>query len=152
MAFPYRPVPTTTGIPSPSAPGAFSNGITSRPGARSSPSTSSSSGPGGASSMSAFTMERQNDEHVDRLHEKAAMLKHLTLNLGDEIQESNRFLDQMNATFTTTDGLLASASRRLRGLRRAGGANLWCYLTLFILAVFFVLYFFVVGGKRKGSA
>ncbi|KNE67582.1 hypothetical protein AMAG_12034 [Allomyces macrogynus ATCC 38327] len=147
MAFPYRPVPTSSGVPPPSAPGAFSNGITSRPGARSSPSTSST-----PSSMSAFTMERQNDEHVDRLHEKAAMLKHLTLNLGDEIQESNRFLDQMNTTFTTTDGLLASASRRLRGLRRAGGANLWCYLTLFILAVFFVLYFFVVGGKRKGSA
>ncbi|ORZ41663.1 putative Golgi vesicular membrane trafficking protein p18, partial [Catenaria anguillulae PL171] len=86
-------------------------------------------------------LERQNDEHVDRLHEKAAMLKHLTLNLGVEIDESNKFLDTMSTSFVQTEGLLGSASRKLKDLSRSGGANLWCYMTLFIFCVFLFVYF-----------
>jgi hypothetical protein len=130
---PYGGAPPATGSP----------GITNRQRSGGSAPVGLSTRPQGNMEYASQTLERQNDEHVDKLHEKAAMLKHLTLNLGDEIVESNKFLDSMNTTFGSTEGLLEGASRRLRDLRRSGNGRLWCYLTGFLCFFFFVIYFFL---------
>lgn len=88
-------------------------------------------------------LESQNDEQMDRLHKKANVLRELTINLGDEITESNKFLFEMDETFANTEGLLASSQRKLKELNHRTGGNLWCYVTLFVLFLFFFGYYFV---------
>ncbi|KAI9189326.1 protein transport protein bet1 [Blastocladiella emersonii ATCC 22665] len=96
-----------------------------------------------AAATGAYTLERQNDAHVDRLYEKVGMLKHLAISMGDEVQDSNKLLDTMHTSFVSTEGLLGSASRRLRDLGRSGNANLWCYMTVFVTFVLFFTYFYL---------
>ncbi|KAI9224166.1 hypothetical protein BC828DRAFT_374176 [Blastocladiella britannica] len=142
----YPPAFPNSGSPGvtsrrPAYPPSASSSYTPLPYAGASASGSGSGPSPYAAAAAAQTLERQNDDHVDRLHEKAAMLKHMTLNLGEQIDESNRFLDGMSNTFSQTEGLLGSATRRVKEIGRAGGANLWCYMTLFVVAVLFFVYF-----------
>ncbi|KAI9144699.1 hypothetical protein BKA69DRAFT_1053908 [Paraphysoderma sedebokerense] len=85
---------------------------------------------------------------MDRLHEKANLLKSLTIDMGNEIKLGNSELDGMNSTFTSAGGLLSSTQKRLTGLLNSNQGSLYCYLTLFIVGVFMVGYWIV---KSKES-
>ncbi|KAL7753205.1 hypothetical protein RI367_000980 [Sorochytrium milnesiophthora] len=80
-----------------------------------------------------YSLDRQNDAHVDRLHDKASLLKQITISMGEEIQESNRTLDTMGNTFSMAEGLLGSTQRRLKGLLNSSNGNIWCYMVLALL-------------------
>ncbi|KAJ1505317.1 hypothetical protein HMI54_013655 [Coelomomyces lativittatus] len=130
MAYPYSQPPyATTPFPGTSSSNTHPTNVTNRQ-------------RNGAPSMSAasYELERQNNNQIDRLHEKTAMLKHLTLTLSDEITESNKFLDGMQTTFVSTEGLLGSTQQKLKKLSQSKGAHLWCTVTAFIFIVFLIGY------------
>ncbi|CAB3409755.1 unnamed protein product [Caenorhabditis bovis] len=85
-------------------------------------------------------LERHNDNLIDGLSSKVAALKRVTIAIGDDVREQNRLLSDMDNDFDSSKGLLQSTMRRLGIVSKAGGKNLMCYLILFSLFVFFVIY------------
>ncbi|VDN32429.1 unnamed protein product [Gongylonema pulchrum] len=86
-------------------------------------------------------MERRNDELVEKLSGKVAALKKITIAIGDDVREQNRLLGDMEGDFDASKGLLGSTMRKLGRVAKAGGKNLTCYLVLFSLFVFLVIYY-----------
>ncbi|CAP37205.1 Protein CBR-NBET-1 [Caenorhabditis briggsae] len=85
-------------------------------------------------------LERHNDDLVNGLSSKVAALKRVTIAIGDDVREQNRLLSDMDNDFDSSKGLLQSTMRRLGIVSKAGGKNMLCYLILFALFVFFVIY------------
>ncbi|KAE9418881.1 hypothetical protein Angca_003402, partial [Angiostrongylus cantonensis] len=86
-------------------------------------------------------LERHNDNLVEELSTKVAALKKVTISIGEDVREQNRLLSSMDDDFDSSKGLLMSTMKRLGIVSRAGGKNLLCYLVLFALFVFFVVYY-----------
>lgn len=86
-------------------------------------------------------MERQNDSLVDQLSGKVAALKKITIAIGDDVRDQNRLLNEMDSDFDASKSLLGSTMRKLNVVAKAGGKNMLCYLILFSLFVFFVIYY-----------
>eukprot|EP01137_Pigoraptor_chileana_P035131 Opistho-2@28717 len=87
--------------------------------------------------------EQQNDALVGDLANKVSMLKSLTININDEVREHNKMLDEMQDDFGGVGGLLKGSMNRLSGLMKAGHNKHMCYLILFVVFVFFVIYYIV---------
>ncbi|VDK66064.1 unnamed protein product [Onchocerca ochengi] len=96
----------------------------------------------GESSDGTF-MERRNDALVEKLSGKVAALKKITIAIGDDVREQNRLLNEMETDFDRSKGLLGSTMRKLNRVAKAGGKNLTCYLVLFALFVFLVIYYLI---------
>uniref|UniRef100_A0A8R1DF03 BET1 homolog n=1 Tax=Caenorhabditis japonica TaxID=281687 RepID=A0A8R1DF03_CAEJA len=90
--------------------------------------------------MDSNYFEKHNDELVDGLSSKVAALKRVTIAIGDDVREQNRLLNDMDTEFDSSKGLLQTTMRRLGIVSQAGGKNMLCYLILFALFVFFVVY------------
>ncbi|VDK50638.1 unnamed protein product [Anisakis simplex] len=88
-------------------------------------------------------MERQNDSLVDQLTGKVAALKKITIAIGDDVREQNRLLNEMDSDFDASRGLLGTTMGKLGRVAKAGGKNLLCYLVLFSLFVFLLIYYLV---------
>ncbi|CAD6195109.1 unnamed protein product [Caenorhabditis auriculariae] len=85
-------------------------------------------------------LERHNDDLVDGLSSKVAALKRVTIAIGEDVREQNRLLSDMDGDFDSSKSLLQTTMRRLGIVSKAGGKNMLCYLILFALFVFFVVY------------
>ncbi len=59
--------------------------------------------------MNSNILEQQNNERIDELSSQVAHLKRLTIDIGNEVGEQNRFLDGMGDGFTNTRDLLAGS-------------------------------------------
>ncbi|KAH7723549.1 CRE-NBET-1 protein [Aphelenchoides avenae] len=86
-------------------------------------------------------VEQQNDDMVEGLASKVSSLKHLTINIGDEVREQNRLLNEMETTFDNSKGLLGATMKKLGIVSKAGGKNVMCYLVLFAFCVFLIIYY-----------
>ncbi len=93
-----------------------------------------------ASEMNANIMEQQNNDKIDQLSDQVALLKGLTIDIGNEVREQNSLLDQMGDGFSNTGELLAGSLRKIGTMLEAGGAKHMCYMVAFIVAVFVLLY------------
>jgi len=93
----------------------------------------------GASSF----LEQENDRLVENLRAKATALKSLTIDIGNEVRQQNKQLDEMDAGFDSGAGLLGSTMRRLGLISKSGGHRFTCYLALFAFAVFIVIWYMV---------
>ncbi|CAJ0601647.1 unnamed protein product [Cylicocyclus nassatus] len=98
-------------------------------------------GPSTSNNFEGSYLERQNDNLVDELSTKVAALKKVTISIGEDVREQNRLLNSMDDDFDSSKNLLMSTMKRLGIVSRAGGKNLICYLVLFALFVFFVIYY-----------
>ncbi|KAK2147710.1 hypothetical protein LSH36_540g01076 [Paralvinella palmiformis] len=88
-------------------------------------------------------VEEENDEMTQGLSDKVKTLKSLTIDIGTEVKEHNRFLAQMETDFENTGGFLGSTMKRVQAMARAGhNCYIW-YLLLFSLFVFFVIWLLV---------
>jgi blocked-early-in-transport protein 1 len=65
-------------------------------------------------------MEQQNDERISELSEQVAMLKGLTIDIGNEVKEQNGLLDQMQNGFSNTGDMLADSLRRIGTMLESG--------------------------------
>ena len=90
-----------------------------------------------------------NDSYMDdedlenTLASKTSKLKQVTIQLGDEIRNSNKFLKGLDEDFEKTSGFLASTMNHLGKLSKYANCKLYCYLILFAMFVFFVLYLLI---------
>ncbi|KAK6747445.1 hypothetical protein RB195_000567 [Necator americanus] len=98
-------------------------------------------GPSTSNNYDGSYLERHNDSLVDELSSKVAALKKVTISIGEDVREQNRLLNTMDDDFDSSKGLLASTMKRLGIVSKAGGKNVMCYLVLFALFVFFVIYY-----------
>ncbi|KAI6186704.1 BET1-like protein [Aphelenchoides besseyi] len=98
--------------------------------------------PNGYDNQSNF-LEQQNDNLADELSNKVNQLKRVTIAIGDDVREQNRLLNQMDSDFDLSRSLLGSTMRKLGIVSKAGGHKILCYLVLFALFVFLVVYWLV---------
>ncbi|KAL1916841.1 uncharacterized protein VTP21DRAFT_5545 [Calcarisporiella thermophila] len=89
------------------------------------------------------TLESQNEERIKGLHDKVSTLKSLTSLIGEEIRESNKFLDTMGEQFQNTGTILSSTMTRFKRMAAQQSGFTLCYLILFLVfSIMFMYYFF----------
>ncbi|KAM8966648.1 BET1 homolog [Pelodytes ibericus] len=94
--------------------------------------------------MSGYSVyEEENDKLTESLRMKASALKSLSIDIGTEVKYHNTMLGEMDSDFDTTGGILGATMGRLKVLSRGSQAKLLCYMMMFSLFVFFVIYWFV---------
>ncbi|KAE8596245.1 hypothetical protein XENTR_v10016029 [Xenopus tropicalis] len=94
--------------------------------------------------MSGYSVyEEENERMTENLKMKASALKSLTIDIGNEVKYHNKMLGEMDSDFDSTGGLLGATMGRLKILSRGSQAKLLCYMMLFALFVFFVIYWFI---------
>ncbi|XP_068091125.1 BET1 homolog [Hyperolius riggenbachi] len=98
----------------------------------------------GRPEMSGYSLyEQENERLAESLRLKTSALKSLSIDIGTEVKYHNKLLSEMDSDFDSTGGFLGSTMGRLRTLSRGSQAKLFCYMLLFSLFVFFVIYWFV---------
>ncbi|RKP00796.1 hypothetical protein CXG81DRAFT_12808 [Caulochytrium protostelioides] len=105
--------------------------------------SSSGGGPsGGLGGMNSYAMERQNDDQVDMLTSKMGLLKEISLQIGEEVNAQNRYLQDLSNDFTTSGSLLNTTMGKLTKMAKNQSSRWMCYLVLFVIAVFSWLFLF----------
>lgn len=87
--------------------------------------------------------EEENEQLQEGLRAKVSALKSLTIDIGTEVKYQNKMLDDMDSDFDSTGGLLGATIGRVKQLSRGSQSKLLCYMLLFCLFVFLVLYWFL---------
>ncbi|XP_039260929.2 BET1 homolog [Styela clava] len=85
----------------------------------------------------------ENDRMEEELKHKVSALKTLTIDIGEEVRLQNRELAGMDDDMDKVGGFLGSTMGRLKGIARHGYGKMYCYLFLFAMAVFFVMYWMI---------
>ena len=82
-----------------------------------------------------------NEEDLEeRLMNKTARLKQITISLGAEIKDSNKYINGLDKDFENSKGFLQTTINRVGRLSKSGNCKLYFYLIIFCLFVFLVLY------------
>ncbi|XP_009067611.1 PREDICTED: BET1 homolog, partial [Acanthisitta chloris] len=76
-------------------------------------------------------------------HQFLLYLLKLSIEIGTEVKNQNKMLSEMENDFDSTGGLLGATMGRLRTLSRGSQTKLLCYMMLFSLFVFFVIYWII---------
>ncbi|KAJ1101095.1 hypothetical protein NDU88_006168 [Pleurodeles waltl] len=87
--------------------------------------------------------EEENERLTESLRLKAKALKTISIDMGTEVKYQNKMLSEMDSDFDTTGGLLGATMGRLKILSRGSQSKLFCYMMLFALFVFFILYWII---------
>ncbi|XP_030922684.1 BET1 homolog [Geospiza fortis] len=87
--------------------------------------------------------EEENDRLTESLRSKVSAIKSLSIEIGTEVKNQNKMLSEMENDFDSTGGLLGATMGRLRTLSRGSQTKLLCYMMLFSLFVFFVIYWII---------
>lgn len=82
----------------------------------------------------------EEEDLENKLINKTSKLKQITIQLGDEIRGSNKFLKGLDEDFEKSSGFLAATMAQLNKLPKYANCKLYFYLILFSMFVFFVLY------------
>lgn len=101
-------------------------------------------GPPGNYVASGYSVyEEENENLQEGLRAKVHALKHLSIEIGSEVKNQNKMLDDMDSDFDSTGGLLGATIGRVKQLSRGSQTKLLCYMLLFALFVFLVLYWYI---------
>uniref|UniRef100_A0A8C9WCP5 BET1 homolog n=1 Tax=Scleropages formosus TaxID=113540 RepID=A0A8C9WCP5_SCLFO len=93
---------------------------------------------------SGYSVYEEDNEHLQEgLRAKVKALKHLSIDIGTEVKFQNKMLQEMDSDFDSTGGLLGATMGRLKALSRGSQTKIFCYVLLFALFVFFVLYWVI---------
>ncbi|XP_057619830.1 BET1 homolog [Chionomys nivalis] len=74
---------------------------------------------------------------------KVDAIKSLSIEIGHEVRNQNKLLSEMDSQFDSTTGFLGKTMGRLKILSRGSQTKLLCYMMLFSLFVFFVIYWII---------
>ncbi|XP_077978150.1 BET1 homolog isoform X2 [Glandiceps talaboti] len=88
-------------------------------------------------------LDDENEHLVDGLHNKVSQLKELSIDIGNEVRAQNKMLGEMDDDFDKSHGSLRGAMSRLKRMAAAGHNRYICYLMLFALFVFLVIWYVV---------
>lgn len=89
------------------------------------------------------TIEEQNDELTETLGDKVHMLKSLTIDLGYEVKEQNKFLNNLEEDFERSSGFLSKTMNRVVRLGKGSHKYYTLYLLLFALFIFFIIWMLI---------
>ncbi|XP_019363979.1 PREDICTED: BET1 homolog [Gavialis gangeticus] len=84
--------------------------------------------------------EEENEKLTESLRTKVTAIKSLSIEIGTEVKHQNKMLTEMDSDFDSTGGFLGATMGRLKMLSRGSQTKLLCYMMLFSLFVFFVIY------------
>lgn len=101
--------------------------------------------------MNSNILEQQNNERISELSSQVAHLKRLTIDIGNEVNEQNRFLDGMGDGFSNTRDLLAGSLRQIGTMLESGGAKHMCYMVGFVVFVMVFLYWVMTFKGTSGA-
>lgn len=87
--------------------------------------------------------EEENDRLTESLRSKVTAIKSLSIEIGHEVKNQNKLLAEMDSQFDSTTGFLGKTMGRLKILSRGSQTKLLCYMMLFSLFVFFVIYWII---------
>ncbi|KAF4554039.1 putative protein transport protein 1 [Elsinoe fawcettii] len=89
-------------------------------------------------------LESQNDTQVTEMGKRVAMLKDITLKIGDEIRDSTALAEKMNDSFGMAGvKLKGTMNRMLRMAERMGvGWRVWLGFFLFVIGIFWYVWLF----------
>ncbi|KYO26673.1 BET1 homolog [Alligator mississippiensis] len=84
--------------------------------------------------------EEENEKLTESLRTKVTAIKSLSIEIGTEVKHQNKMLTEMDSDFDSTGGFLGATMGRLKTLSRGSQTKLLCYMMIFSLFVFFVIY------------
>lgn len=90
-----------------------------------------------------YLLEKQNDEQVASLSEKMKTLKEVSLLIGEEMRNQNKFLDEMDDDMHSTRTMLGTTMNKLGVMMQTQGGSVMWILIIFILLVFIFVYFYI---------
>lgn len=96
-------------------------------------------------------LEQQNNERIFELSEQVSRLKGLTIDIGNEVSEQNRLLDNMGDGFQNAKDMLQGSLTRIGTMLESGGAKHMCYMVGFVVLVVVFLYW-VMSHKGQSGA
>ena len=89
------------------------------------------------------TLEEENEALEGELKGKISALKSLSINIGEEVKEQNKFLRSMDDQFDSTHSMFSNTIGKVLKLAKSNHKYYIYYLLAFCLFVFLVLYFFI---------
>lgn len=81
------------------------------------------------------------DDEVMRLHDKVKLLKNVSIQIGEETREQNKFLKQLDSSADSVLGSLGINMDKVKKLAGDKHINIIFYLLAFFLFVVLVIYF-----------
>uniref|UniRef100_A0A182JCK2 BET1 homolog n=1 Tax=Anopheles atroparvus TaxID=41427 RepID=A0A182JCK2_ANOAO len=94
----------------------------------------------GPSSASHDALEEENERMAEELKGKIGALKSLTIDIGNEVRYQDRLLRGIDEDMDRTGGFMSNTINRVVRLGKGGHRNYMCYMFLFVMVVFFVLF------------
>lgn len=88
-------------------------------------------------------IEEQNEELTEALGDKVHMLKSLTIDLGHEVKEHNKFLSGLEEDFERSGGFLSKTINRVVRLGKGSHNYYILYLLFFSFLIFFIIWILV---------
>lgn len=85
-------------------------------------------------------LEDENQRLTDDLQGKIGALKSLTIDIGHEVRYQDKLLRGIDDDMDRTGGFLSNTMSRVVRLGKGGHQKYMCYMFLFALAVFLLLY------------
>lgn len=89
------------------------------------------------------SIEEQNEELTEKLSDKVHVLKSLTIDLGYEVKEQNKFLSNVDEDFERTGGFLSKTMGRVVRLGKGSHNYYILYLFLFSVFIFFIIWILI---------
>lgn len=85
-------------------------------------------------------LETENEQMAEDLKQKIGALKNISIEIGNEVKYHNALLRDFDDDIDRSDGFLQNTMKRVVRLGRGGHRSYWCYMFLFAVFVFFLLY------------
>ncbi|XP_073843172.1 blocked early in transport 1 [Musca autumnalis] len=93
-----------------------------------------------SSSLGHDSLEEENERAAEELKQKIGALKSLTIDIGNEVRYQDKLLRGIDDDMDRTQGFLGNTMNRVVRLAKNGGSRHMCYMFLFVLFVFLLLY------------
>lgn len=94
----------------------------------------------GQSALPQDALEEENERVAEELKHKIGALKSLTIDIGNEVRYQDKLLRGIDDDMDRTGGFLGNTMARVIRLGKHSGGRHMCYMLLFILFVFLILY------------
>lgn len=94
----------------------------------------------GRPSTSHDVLEEENERMAEELKGKIGALKSLTIDIGNEVKYQDKLLRGIDDDMERTGGFLSNTMARVVRLGKSGHQKYMCYMFLFALFVFLLLY------------
>jgi len=91
-------------------------------------------------STSHDVLEEENERMAEELKGKIGALKSLTIDIGNEVKYQDKLLRGIDDDMDRTGGFLSNTMARVVRLGKSGHQKYMCYMFLFALFVFLLLY------------